>query len=105
MSCIFCKIINKEIPSKPVYEDNDVIVVPDIHPQAPVHLLIIPKKHVAEFLDMPDELLAKIFKTSKKMIKEQKIADYRLVNNGQGAALIQHFHLHILGRVDKERTL
>ena len=105
MDCLFCKIIKKEIPGELLYDTEDFIVVKDIHPQAPVHLLVIPKKHYVEFLEMPQELLAILTNLTKRIISEQKIMAYRLVNNGKGAAVIDHFHLHILGKIDKERNL
>lgn len=103
--CIFCKVIAGELPSKPVYQDEDVIVIPDIHPQAAVHLLVMPKKHVAEFMEADDELLRKMIRTIKKVIRDHHIACYRLVSNGKGAAIIDHLHVHILGKVDKYRKL
>lgn len=103
--CIFCKVISGELPSKPVYQDEDVLVIPDIHPQAAVHLLVIPKKHVPEFMEADETLLAKIVKTVQKVIADQHITGYRLVNNGKGAALIDHLHIHILGQIDKYRKL
>lgn len=105
MECIFCKIIAGELPSTPLYQDEDVLVIPDIHPQAPVHLLIVTKKHVPEFLDADESLVAKMFRIAKKMIEEQKITNYRLVNNGKGAAVIDHMHVHVMGKVDKFRKL
>ncbi|KKU87705.1 hypothetical protein A3A64_04455 [Candidatus Gottesmanbacteria bacterium RIFCSPLOWO2_01_FULL_48_11] len=103
--CIFCSVISGELPSTPMYQDDDVMVIPDIHPQAPVHLLVIPKKHVTEFTDADDALLGVMMRTVKKMIQEQNIGSYRLVSNGKGAAVIDHLHIHILGNVDKYRKL
>lgn len=103
--CIFCQIINKSLPSSPVYEDESVIVIPDIHPQAPIHLLVISKRHIDEFINADDQLLSQMLTVIKKVIRDQKISDYRLVNNGRGAAVIDHLHLHILGQVNKYRKL
>ncbi|MBI5449418.1 HIT domain-containing protein [Candidatus Gottesmanbacteria bacterium] len=103
--CIFCQVISGTLPSKPVFRDGDVIVIPDISPQAPVHLLVIPKKHVAEFIDADSGLLAKMAATVQKMITDQHIVNYRIVSNGKGAAVIDHLHIHILGNVDKFRKL
>ncbi len=105
VQCIFCDIVGKKIPSEPIHETDACIVISDIHPQAPVHLLIIPKAHYAEFLEMPNDLLLHILETAKIVIANRKIAAYRLVNNGKGAAMIDHFHLHILGSIEKERGL
>jgi len=103
--CIFCKVIAKELPSKPIYEDELCLVIPDIHPQAPVHFLVLPKKHIDQFTDVNDEILLHLTKIIKKVIAEQNILGYRLVNNGKGAAVIDHMHIHILGNVDKMRKL
>ncbi|MBI3955906.1 HIT domain-containing protein [Candidatus Gottesmanbacteria bacterium] len=103
--CIFCNIISGVLPSKPVYQDDEVIVIPDLHPQAPLHLLVISKKHIGEFIEADDQLLTKINAVIKKIIRDQHISSYRLVTNGKGAAVIDHFHIHILGQIDKYRTL
>ena len=100
--CIFCKIINKEIPSEIVYEDKDVIAFKDINPKAPVHILVVPKKHIPTLNDLDDpELLAKIVDTCKKIAKDFNVADsgYRvLVNvNKEGGQVIYHVHFHVLG--------
>lgn len=105
MNCVFCTIVRKEIPSQFVDETDDFIVINDLHPAAPVHHLVIPKIHYSEFMDMPDELLATLLTYVKVHIKKEHIVSYRLVNNGKGAAAIDHFHLHILGKVDKNRQL
>lgn len=107
-NCIFCKIANKEIAKDFTYEDEDVMVFPDIHPVAPVHLLIVPKKHIRDFEDFRDDnLLGKIRAVAQKMIKEQKINDkgYRLVINGGGAQVIDHLHIHLMGKIDKKVKL
>lgn len=105
VGCIFCKVIAKELPSKPVYEDGQLIVIPDIHPQAQVHLLVIPKKHIEQFTDASDELTMYMGKIIKQVIIKEGIMNYRLVANGKGAALIDHLHIHILGGIDKLRKL
>ena len=86
MDCIFCKIANKEIPSKIVYEDNDVIAFHDVNPEAPVHILVIPKKHISSLnaaTAEDEQLLGKILLTIQSIAKEQGIAEagYRVVNN------------------------
>lgn len=103
--CIFCQIIEGKIPSTPVYEDNDCIVINDIHPQAPVHFLVIPKKHISDVMDADAVVLSKLFAVIKKMIKEKKIRNYRLVHNGEGAAYVKHMHIHLLGSVAIDRNL
>ena len=102
--CIFCKIINKEAPADIVYEDNSVIVFKDINPSAPIHLLIVPKKHIIsiDHLEEQDrELVGYMFLIAKKIAEEQDISKtgYRLIINvGKGSGqIIDHLHLHLLG--------
>ncbi|MCL0056736.1 histidine triad nucleotide-binding protein [Dehalococcoidia bacterium] len=104
MNCIFCKIINKEIPADIVYQDDEIIAFKDIAPVAPVHLLIIPKKHILSVnnLELEDkELIGRLFLTARKIAKEQGVSEtgYRLVINiGKDAGqTIDHLHLHLLG--------
>ena len=104
MDCIFCKIANGIIPSNKVYEDNDMLAFHDINPQAPVHMLVLPKKHVASVAATTDEdqaLLGHMMRVAAKMAEERGIAEsgYRLiVNTGRdGAQTVMHLHLHVLG--------
>lgn len=101
MDCLFCKIINKEIPVAPVYENNDFIVINDIHPKAKTHLLFIPKRHIETINDLEDKdknLIWELFLLVKKIAKEKNISDYRLsFNVGKWAwQEIMHIHLHFL---------
>lgn len=105
MDCIFCKIINKEIPADVVYEDEEVIVFKDINPVAPIHFLIVPKKHIVSVntLEVEDKkLVGQLFLTAKKVAKEQDISKtgYRLIFNiGPDAGqVVDHLHLHLLGK-------
>jgi histidine triad (HIT) family protein len=97
--CIFCKIAKGEIAKEFTYQDDEVMVFPDIHPKTPIHLLIVPKTHIVDFIDTPDELLSKMCAVAKKMVKEKKLEDkgFRLTINGGGAQIVQHLHLHLLG--------
>ncbi|MCM8783785.1 MAG: histidine triad nucleotide-binding protein [Candidatus Omnitrophica bacterium] len=102
--CIFCKIIRKEIPAKIVYADKDVLSFEDINPQAPVHLIIIPKKHIEKISDITEKnypLVGKLVFIAQKLAKDKKISDsgYRLVFNcGKDAGqAVFHVHLHLLG--------
>ena len=102
--CIFCKIVKGEIPSSKVYEDEDILAFKDINPVTPVHILVIPKKHIESLnnIEAEDEkLLGKIFLTIKQIAKEQGIAEkgYRVVNNcgEDGGQEVKHLHFHILG--------
>lgn len=102
--CIFCMIVNREIPSKIAYEDDKILVFHDLEPQAPVHVLIIPKKHISSLNDVQaedSELLSYI------MLKVKDIASalgldngYRLVNNcgEDGLQTVKHLHFHLLGK-------
>jgi histidine triad (HIT) family protein len=106
--CIFCKIRDRIIPKEFTYEDKDVMVFPDIHPVRPIHLLIIPKKHIADFLMIDDEgLTMKITKIIQKMVKEQKLENkgYRVVVNGGGAQGINHLHIHLVGPMGMEAAM
>ncbi len=102
--CIFCKIANKEISSEILYEDEFVAVFKDLEPQAPVHILIVPKKHIASLNDLTAddaELLARIVLAAQKLAKDNGIAErgYRLVNNCgiEGGQTVGHLHFHLLG--------
>ena len=100
MDCVFCKIVNKEIPANLVYEDSDVIVFPDIHPVKPVHLLIVPKKHVKDFSELSDDsLLPVVRRVIQKMVVEKELEGkgYRIGINGGGAQAINHLHFHLMG--------
>ena len=106
MDCLFCKIIAGQIPAKKVYEDEKVFVFEDIHPQAPTHLLILPKKHIAG-LDQASaedaELLGYCELTAAKLARERKIEDgYRTVYNvgPRSGQSVFHLHLHLLGGRD-----
>lgn len=103
--CIFCKVVKGELPSKSCYQDDQVMVIADINPQAPVHWLVMPKKHIEELSAADGKLLNHMMKIIQKIIKDEKIAGYRIVNNSKEAALIDHMHFHILGRIDKFRKL
>ena len=98
--CIFCKIANKTIPKEFTYEDDDIMVFPDIHPAKPVHLLIVPKKHIKEFLVLEDnELLSKIKEVLQKMTKKNNLdtKGYQISTNGGGFQDIDHLHIHLKG--------
>jgi len=103
-NCIFCKIRDGIIVKEFTYEDKDVMVFPDIHPIKPVHLLIIPKKHIKDLLEMKDEkLMFKLTKIIQKMIKKERLENkgYRVAINGGGAQAVNHLHLHLLGPLGK----
>ena len=102
--CIFCKIIKKEIPADIFYEDQNLIVLKDIKPKAPIHYLIIPKQHIESVNHLKEEnkdLIGVMFLTAQKIADKLGIKDkgYKLVFNvGRGGGqIIDHLHLHILG--------
>lgn len=104
MDCLFCKIAEKEIPSNLIYEDTGSLVFSDINPIAPVHLLIIPKKHIpsVDYLGESDkELVGSLLLVAKKIAKEKGLnkTGYRLIFNvGPDAGqTVEHLHLHLLG--------
>ena len=98
--CIFCKIINKEIPSSIVYEDDEVLAFKDINPQAPVHIIAIQKKHVSSVMETKKTIIADIFDAIQKIAKEQGIdkSGFRVITNcGKDAGqTVNHLHFHIL---------
>ena len=99
MDCLFCKIIEGSIPSKKAYEDEKCLAFYDIAPQAPVHILVIPKQHVASVKDVEDlEMMKDLFDAVQKIVKEKKITDFRtVINTGKEAGQsVFHLHIHIL---------
>jgi len=100
-NCIFCKIIKGEIPSKKVYEDDDLLAFNDINPQAPVHILIVPKKHLKNLFSLRDiNLLGKIQLKAIEISDELGISDNfkLLTNNGKKAGQeVMHIHYHLMG--------
>ncbi len=104
--CIFCKIANKEIPSSVVYEDDSVLAFNDINPVAPVHILVVPKKHISSANDIKaedKELIGHIFEVIQKLGATVKGLGngYRIINNcGENAGqTVKHIHFHIIGGV------
>lgn len=102
--CIFCKIINKELPAEIVYEDDSVIAFNDIHPIAPVHVLVIPKRHIATVDELgPDDeaLVGHMILVAKKIADDLHISEkgYKLIFRvGEwGGQEVEHIHLHVLG--------
>ncbi|MGE5707415.1 MAG: histidine triad nucleotide-binding protein [Bacteroidota bacterium] len=102
MDCIFCKIAHGEIPTSPVYENEHLVVIRDIDPKAPHHLLIIPKKHLASVMDLSDPALAlAIVRATQHVAKELGIdaTGFRLLTNvgEDGGQSVPHLHWHLLG--------
>src|SRR5262245_17130176 len=104
MSCLFCKIIAREIPGQIVQEDENVVVFKDINPQAPLHVLIVPRRHIATLNDLQpedDALVGSMFRTAAALAKEHGYAErgYRTVFNcnREAGQSVFHIHLHLLG--------
>lgn len=100
--CIFCKIITKEIPKEFKAETETIVVFEDINPSAEVHLLIVPKKHIAGMMDLTKgnaDLLVEIYEVVKKLVKQYNLSKdlYRVVINGGLAQHVPHIHFHFLG--------
>lgn len=102
-NCIFCKIVKGDIPSAKVYEDEDMIIIKDLNPQAPVHLLLIPKEHYANIVELSDaqaQTLAKCLKKLSTLTNKLGLQNgFRLVSNKgeDGCQSVGHLHIHILG--------
>lgn len=103
MDCLFCKIVNGEIPSSKVYEDDTVFAFRDIEPQAPTHILIIPKEHIksaAELDESNSAVVAHIFEVAAKIAKQEGLDNgFRIVNNCGDLAgqTVKHLHFHLMG--------
>lgn len=97
--CIFCKIINNEIPSMKIYEDDIILAFLDVNPDSDGHTLIIPKTHYKDINDIPDDVLLHIYKTSKKIMKllQNKLNcdGFSLLQNNGDVQEVKHYHLHI----------
>jgi len=102
MECIFCKIVKGEIPSKKVLENDKFLAFYDINPVAPIHVLIIPKEHIENLSDTPNEIFNEMAEFIKNVAKELNITDYRLItNNGKAAGQeVFHSHIHMVANPD-----
>ena len=99
--CLFCRIVAGEIPSERVHEDDEVIVFRDINPQAPTHVLVVPRRHVASVADLADSdggMLTALFAAVRAVAEKEGVSDYRVITNvGAGAGQsVFHLHLHLL---------
>ncbi|MGM0554766.1 MAG: histidine triad nucleotide-binding protein [Myxococcota bacterium] len=100
--CIFCKIVDGDIPSEKVYEDDDIIAFKDANPAAPTHLLVIPREHIVNLKDAGDEhaeLIGRLNLVAAQVAEDAGLSDFRLAqNNGAGAGQsVFHIHYHVLG--------
>ncbi|WP_313346345.1 histidine triad nucleotide-binding protein [Sedimentibacter sp.] len=112
MSCIFCLIAEKQIPSQCVYENDNVIAFKDLNPQAPVHILVIPKRHITSMNDINTEnsnVIAEIFEIINKIAESEGIKEsgYRVISNcgDDGCQSVKHLHFHLLGGRKLSETL
>lgn len=102
--CLFCKIVSGEMDSDIIYKDDKVVVFPDINPQAPVHLLIVPRKHISSLNKISkedNELIGHIYQVASDLASKKNIAEsgYRIVSNcgKEGGQTVYHIHFHLLG--------
>ena len=103
--CVFCKIAGGEIPSNKVYEDDTVVAFHDLDPQAPVHVLLIPKAHIPSVMEITPEnsgVVAHIFEVIARLCREQGLESYRVVSNigEQAGQSVHHLHFHVLSGRD-----
>ena len=105
MDCIFCNIAAGKIPSDILHQDEEVVAFRDINPQAPVHLLVIPRKHIGQLSELTEKdssLIGRMIEVANQLAKREGIAEsgYRLVINSgkEGGQLVPHLHLHVLGK-------
>lgn len=112
MSCIFCKIANKEIPSDFVYETDNIVAFRDLNPQAPVHVLIVPKMHIESMNSINSEnskVVSEIFESVNKIAEQEGIKDsgYRVISNcgDDGCQSVKHLHFHLVGGKKLSETL
>lgn len=102
--CVFCKIINREIPSEFLYEDEKSVIFRDLHPKDKTHLLIVPKKHIhsiAEMEDGDEKIVGHLFYVAQKVARDLNLAGYKLqVNVGKdGGQEVFHLHVHLLSKI------
>ncbi|MFH1545765.1 MAG: histidine triad nucleotide-binding protein [Patescibacteria group bacterium] len=107
MSCVFCDIANGRAPAAVEYEDDRVVAFNDINPAAPVHILIVPKKHIPTIADISEEdepLIGHLIRIARKLASERRLEGYKLIfNSGEkGGQIIFHLHLHLLGGWDRK---
>ncbi len=104
-NCIFCKIAKKEAEAQIIKETDNLIVFPDINPQAETHLLIVPKKHLIDIRDASDSLWTEIKSVILQLAKERNSQGFRIVNNAGTSAMVKHMHVHFLTGLSAEVEL
>ncbi len=112
MDCIFCAIANKEIPSQLVFENDNLVAFRDLNPQAPVHILVVPKMHISSMNEITSEnsrIVAEIFEVINKIAEKENIKEsgYRVISNcgEDGCQSVKHLHFHLVGGKKLSETL
>ena len=109
MDCLFCRILAGEIPSQKVYEDDNVYAFRDINPQAPVHVLIIPKKHMANVLECDSQTWTQLLQAVRTIAAQEGVAEdgFRIISNcgDNGCQSVHHLHVHLLGGAKLSETM
>lgn len=100
--CVFCKIVSNEIPAEKVAESEDLLVFKDNEPNAPIHYLIIPKKHVESLTNVPDEILIKMKNMMLKLAKDQGLKAFRITSNWGDYQSVKHLHIHFTAGFEKK---
>ena len=103
--CIFCRIVKKEVPAEIEMETETLLAFKDINPKAPVHLLLVPKKHYRDITEADGEIWKEVREVALLVAKEKNLKSFRLVHNAGEAAAIPHMHVHLLGEVSVEREV
>lgn len=104
-NCIFCKIAKGETDTQFEKETDRLVVFKDIHPQAPVHLLIVPKEHVKDITEVDDATWKDIKDVAVGIARTKSLTGFRLVNNAGDSAEVKHMHVHLLGEVSADRSV
>ncbi|MBQ6594248.1 MAG: histidine triad nucleotide-binding protein [Clostridia bacterium] len=109
MDCLFCRIIEGSVPSTKVYEDENVYAFRDINPQAPVHVLVLPRKHMANILECDGETMCALLSAVQKIARQEGIDEtgFRIVSNcgRDGAQSVEHLHIHLMGGAQLSGTM
>ncbi|MCX7928357.1 MAG: HIT domain-containing protein [Patescibacteria group bacterium] len=103
--CVFCKIITGELDTKFEKETENLVVFRDIHPQAPLHLLIVPKKHYQDITEVENQVWQEIKDVAILIARSKGLTGFRIVNNAGDSAAIKHMHVHLLGEISVDRAV
>lgn len=98
-NCVFCKIVSGEIPKEFAYQDEDILAFEDLHPKTPVHLLVIPKKHIEDFFHADPTTIENVTRGMKHLIDKENLMGrgYTIELNGGGYQVVPHLHFHLMG--------